>query len=172
MFMKTFEEKWTAWVDGKLAGKELVDFEASLDDQSGANLEKNQAQKLGALLKEHLGAHVLHNEEFFSHQIREAITRETAEGEGTAEKPSWWSIPRLAWVGATAIVIFGLFAIFVTREPVQPPSAYTTQIINTQVDPTTANPYATTTVLQAKKDKVTVLWVEGLKSLPPEYATK
>jgi hypothetical protein len=30
--MKTFEEKWTAWLDGQLIGKELVEFEASLSD--------------------------------------------------------------------------------------------------------------------------------------------
>jgi hypothetical protein len=169
--MKTFEEKWTAWVDGKLAGQELVKFEASLGDKSSADVEKNQARKLGSLLKEHLGSHVLQNQEFFSHQIREAIARETVDRGRGFEKPAWWSIPRLALVGATAIIIFGLFAVFVTREPLQQPSDYTTQIINTQVDPT-ANPYATTTVLEAKNEKVTVLWVEGLKSLPPEYAAK
>ena len=171
MFMKTFEEKWTAWVDGKLAGKELADFEASLDDRSSADLERNEAKKLGGLLKEHLGARALQNADFFNHQIRDAIARETTERETFETRSSWWSVPRLAWVGATALVLFGLFAVFVTREPVQAPSDYLTQIINTQVDPT-ANPYATTTVVEAKKDKVTVLWVEGLKSLPSEYATK
>ncbi len=32
--MKTFEEKWTAWLDGQLTGKELVEFEASLPDRT------------------------------------------------------------------------------------------------------------------------------------------
>ena len=26
--MKTFEEKWTAWLDGELTGRELAEFEA------------------------------------------------------------------------------------------------------------------------------------------------
>ena len=69
--MKTFEEKWTAWLDGQLTGKELIEFEASLPDKAAAKLEKREAKKLGALLKRELGAHMMANEEFFSHQLRE-----------------------------------------------------------------------------------------------------
>ena len=46
--MKTFEEKWTAWLDDQLRGKELADFEASLPDKAAAEAEKREAQKLGA----------------------------------------------------------------------------------------------------------------------------
>ena len=38
--MKTFEEKWTAWIDGELAGDELAQFEASLPDRATAEAEK------------------------------------------------------------------------------------------------------------------------------------
>ena len=65
--MKTFEQKWTAWLDGQLSGKELVNFEASLPDKAAAEAERRAAKKLGALLKEQLGAQALTNEEFFSH---------------------------------------------------------------------------------------------------------
>ena len=34
------------------------------------------------------------------------------------------------------------------------------------------SPYATVSMFQTKQDSVTVLWVDGLKSLPPEYAAK
>lgn len=169
--MKTFEEKWTAWLDGELTGEELSQFEVSLADKSAAEKEKRNVQRLGALLKEHLGAQALNNAEFFSHQVREAIARENAGPTGSADKPAWWNIPRMAWVGATALAMFGLCTFFVMRQPAQAPSDYFTQIINTQVDPT-ANPYATTSVLQGKKDKVTVLWVEGLQQLPSDYAAK
>lgn len=77
--MKTFEEKWTAWLDGQLTGKELIDFEASLPDKAAAELEKRDAKKLGALLKRELGTHVIANAEFFSHQLRERIARENVE---------------------------------------------------------------------------------------------
>ncbi len=54
--MKTFEEKWTAWVDGQLSGRELSEFEASLPDKAAAEGEKASALKLGELLKRELSA--------------------------------------------------------------------------------------------------------------------
>ena len=44
--MKTLEEKWTAWLDGQLSGKELADFEASLPDLAAAEAERRDAHKL------------------------------------------------------------------------------------------------------------------------------
>ena len=59
--MKTFEEKWTAWLDGQLSGRELSEFEASLPDKAAAEAEKAGARKLGALLKRELGVSALTN---------------------------------------------------------------------------------------------------------------
>src|SRR6266481_4125150 len=125
--MKTFEEKWTAWLDGQLSGKELAEFEASLADLEAAEAEKGDALRLGAFLKEQLAAQPLSNEEFFSHQLHERIAHE--------------------------------------REDL-------TQILNSRVDPA-ANPNATIYIFESKNDnKVTVLWTEGLQSLPADYAAK
>ena len=77
--MKTFEEKWTAWLDGQLSGKELAEFEASLPDKAAAEAEKRDVKKLSVLLKRELGAGVLRNEDFFSHQLRERVARESVE---------------------------------------------------------------------------------------------
>jgi len=75
--MKTFEEKWTAWLDDQLSGHELSEFEASLPDKAAAETEKAEARKLRELLKRELSAQQLTNEEFFSHQLREKITQES-----------------------------------------------------------------------------------------------
>ncbi|HEY2142761.1 MAG TPA: hypothetical protein VGH06_00280, partial [Candidatus Udaeobacter sp.] len=75
--MKTFEEKWTAWVDGQLSGRELAEFEASLPDKAAAEAEKADATKLRKLLKSAIGVQTLNNDEFFSHQLREKIARES-----------------------------------------------------------------------------------------------
>jgi len=169
--MKTFEEKWTAWLDGQLSGKELIEFEASLADKAAAEAEKRDAKKLGALLKEELGLRALNNEEFFSHQLRERIARETTQ-DPHRERSTFWTVPHLVWSGATALAIFLICAIAVMREKNPgPQSEYLTQILNARVDPA-VSPNATTYVLEAKKDKVTVLWVEGLQSLPVDYAAK
>jgi len=172
--MKTFEEKWTAWLDGELSGKELEEFEASLPDKAGAEAEKGEAKKLGALLKEQLATHVLTNEEFFSHQLRERIAREETtpvRGRGVNVR-AWWTIPRLFWAGATSLAVFILCAVMVMREkrPTEQ-SQYLTQVLNARVDPA-VSPGATISIFETKEEKVTVLWTEGLQSLPAEYAAK
>src|SRR5438445_417016 len=50
-------------------------------------------------------------------------------------------------------------------------SQYLTQILESRVDPI-VSPNATITMFEKKDDHVTVLWVDGLQSLPPEYAAK
>jgi anti-sigma factor RsiW len=173
--MKTFEEKWTAWVDGELAGSELAEFEAALPDRAAAEAEKRDALKLRTFLKEHLHCRAMGNEEFFSHQLRERIAEDEGgsrvrESAGTGR--AWWPIGRLAWVGATAVAIFSVFAFFVMREtPQADQSQYLSQILNARVDPV-VSPNATITMFESKEDRVTVLWVDGLQSLPSEYASK
>jgi len=46
---KTFEENWTAWLDGQLGGRELSEFEASLPDKAAAEAEKAAARKKAGL---------------------------------------------------------------------------------------------------------------------------
>ncbi len=172
--MKTFEEKWTAWVDGELTGAELVEFEASFPDKATAEAEKREAQTLGTFLKEHLECHAMGNEEFFHHQLRERITADDrgTRGESAGSGRVWWPIGRLVWVGATALAIFSVCTFFVMREqPAADQSQYLSQILNARVDPA-VSPNATISMFESKEDKVTVLWVDGLQSLPSEYASK
>ncbi len=171
--MKTFEEKWTAWLDGELSEKDRLAFEASLADKAAAEDEKRDARKLGALLKEQLGAHALSNADFFNHQLRERIARESTPAlVSKRSRSSWWTIPRLIWSGATAMALFVICAVFVIRErsPADQ-SEYLTQILQARVDPV-VSPNATISMFETKQDKVTVLWVDGLQSLPAEYAAK
>ena len=173
--MKTFEENWTAWVDGELSDAERAEFEASLDDRVAAEAEKNKAHKLGALLREQLQPCAMRNEEFFHHQLRSRIAaemKETVPRQATAARESWWTIRRLLWTGASALALFAVCTFFVMREkPAPSQSQYLTQILNARVDPN-VSPYATVSIFQTKQDRVTVLWVDGLKSLPSDYAAK
>ena len=172
--MKTFEEQWTAWVDGQLSGRELSKFEASLPDKAAAEAEKADARKLGELLKRELSARTLTNEEFFSHQLREKIARlREAPGRQAREaRSTWWTIPRLLWTGALSLAVFLVFTVLVMREknPAEE-SQYLTQILNARVDPV-VSPNATVSIFEVKQDRVTVLWTEGLQSLPADYAAK
>lgn len=175
--MKTFEEKFTAWIDGQLTGKELVEFEASLPDKAAAEAEKQQATKLGSFLKEQIGTPVMSNQDFFNHQLLEAIARDAkAESRPLASpvRETWWSIQRLVWAGAASLAVFVVCTFFVMREqPNAGQSSYLTQITNARIDPV-VSPNATISVfpVDAEKERVTVIWIDGLQSLPSEYAAK
>ena len=174
--MKTFEEKWTAWLDDQLSGRELSEFEASLPDKAAAQAEKAEAKKLGELLKRELSAQPLRNEEFFSHQLRERIVQESGEQSRDRRRrhptSSWWTIPRLLWAGTASLVVFFICTVLVMRQerPAEE-SQYLTQILNARVDPV-VSPNATVSIFEVKQDRVTVLWTEGLQSLPADYAAK
>src|SRR5438046_347770 len=175
--MKTFEEKWTAWLDGQLTGRELSEFEASLPDKAAAEAEKAEAKQLGGLLKRELGARSLTNEEFFSHQLRERIEQETGEGSRASagrrrKNSSWWTIPRLLWAGTVSLALFLVCMVLVMQnEKPAEESQYLTQILNARVNPV-ISPNATVSILEVKQDRVTVLWTEGLQSLPADHAAK
>jgi anti-sigma factor RsiW len=174
--MKTFEEKWTAWLDDQLSGRELSEFEASLPDKGAAQAEKAEAKKLGELMKRELSAHPLKNEEFFSHQLRERIVQESGEqGRERARRSptsSWWTIPRLLWTGTASLAVFLICTVLVIhQERPAEESQYLTQILNARVDPV-VSPNATVSIFEVKQDRVTVLWTEGLQTLPSDYAAK
>ena len=174
--MKTFEEKWTAWIDDQLTGTELTQFEASLPDKGAAEAEKRAAKKLGTLLQRELTPRALANADFFNHQLRQQMDRdepeERPEHGGSEGASVWWPIRRLVWAGAASLAIFMAIAVFVMRDNApNEPSQYLTQIVGAKLDPANG-PDATITIFESKEDRVTVLWTEGLKSLPAEYATK
>jgi anti-sigma factor RsiW len=175
MFTKTFEEKWTAWVDDELSDAERAEFEASLDDRAAAEAEKHQMGKLRALLKEELQPRAMGNEEFFHHQLRDRIAAETeqpAKRSAPQLRESWWTIRRLLWTGVSSLAVFAVCTFFVMRQEQTPDqSQYLTQILNARVDPG-VSPNATVSIFQTKQDRVTVLWVDGLKALPSDYASK
>jgi anti-sigma factor RsiW len=174
--MKTFEEKWTAWLDDQLTGRELSEFEASLPDKAAAQGEKAEAKKLGDLLKRELSARPLKNEEFFSHQLRERIVQESGEqrreGARRSSTSSWWTIPRLLWTGTASLAVFLICTVLVMhQERPAEESQYLTQILNARVDPV-VSPNGTVSIFEVKQDRVTVLWTEGLQTLPGDYAAK
>jgi hypothetical protein len=171
MFMKTFEEKWTAWIDDQLTGRELDDFLASLPDRAAAEAEKQTAKQLGSLLREQAVA--LSNADFFSHQLRERLDRdEEDEAEYESTSTGWWTVRRLLWGAATSFAIFIICAVFVFRDKTPASqSQYLSEILSYRVDPA-VSPNATITPFEKKEEHVTVLWVDGLQSLPKEYAAK
>jgi len=106
--MKTFEERFTAWIDGQLKGEELASFEQELIGREDAMPERANVVKLGALLREHGGAPPLTNQDFFNNSLMERIYSELPTvarkpGEPARQK-TWWGLPKIVWVGAACLV--------------------------------------------------------------------
>ena len=133
--MKTFEERYTAWIDGQLEGGALTAFEQELarraeaGDAEAAGVDKADALQLRALLKEHLQAPVLTNAEFFNHQMRERIDAEctlAARRREAAARPAFrlpafaWPFLRIAGVGAACLFVVG--ALYYGLAPSHPDS--------------------------------------------------
>ena len=164
--MKTFEERFTAWVDGRLSGPELAAFERELADHPEAAADYEDAHKLGALLREHSVAPRLTNVDFFNIQLEQRIKSEMPRAVAPTQKSRSWSfglLPRLALGGAFCLL--SAFALFKTMIPTGSPvekSPYFAQVV--EAWPGEPNIYATT--VYSAEDNVTVLWLDGLDYLP------
>lgn len=115
--MKTFEERYTSWIDGGLEGGALTAFEQELVRRSAAaeaRADKAAALQLRQLLREHLHAPGLANADFFSLQVRERLEAER----GAAPRPeagwnpgwlSWlaWPMARMAGLAAAGLFVAG-----------------------------------------------------------------
>jgi hypothetical protein len=156
--MKTFEEKFTAWLDGLLTGEELRSLEA---ERPSLQQEKNEFLKLKSLLKESLPPRELENPEFFNFQLMERIRRET-QGAARSCRPSLFGLPRLAWGGIGALAVgFALFFTMIPRGDFSDPRAkYVAEVLKTR----TADPKVKATV-ENQKD-MTIIKLDGLDKLP------
>ena len=168
--MKTFEEKFTAWVDGRLEGDELAAFGAELAHVRDADLDKLAAHQLGDLLREHGRAPELANADFFNHQLMQRIEAETPKPKAARERKGFsWSLMHLAWAGAGSLAVaFALFWLVIPTGSVPPPQSEFAAQIRARSD----DPDITATAFRSKENNVTVLWLDGLHYMPESYPLK
>ena len=171
--MKPFEEQFTAWVDGKLSGPELAAFEKELEQHPEAMSERDDARKLGALLRGNSTAPKLANADFFNLQIQQRIVAEQRR-ERPVEKARGWfrSLPRMLAAGAACLLISGaLFKMVIPTTPsldADDSSPYFAQVVESW----TSEPGISANTVYNPKDNVTVLWLDGLDYIPASYQIK
>jgi hypothetical protein len=164
--MKTFEERFTAWLDGALDGEDLQSFER---EHASLAHEKSDFLKLRSLLRCSDHRAQLANPDFFNSQIMAEIAREKVEiaREKAAKTkpgtPLWLGLPRLAWGGLGLLSVgFALFFAVIPRSDYSDPRAkYVAEVLKTK----TAEPKIKATV-DNQKD-MTIIKLEGLDKLPP-----
>jgi hypothetical protein len=181
--MKTFEERFTAWIDGELRGEELAAFEQELLRHEDAMSERANAVKLGALLREHGAAPALTNEDFFNRSLMERIDSELPtipvnHGE-TAGQRTWWGLPKLVWLGAACLVASMIIL------PLIVPNTRDQQAVKPGIEPlpfgdfstgdvyvaevleaTSGDPVVSAVALHSDDNKMTVVWLDGLEYIP------
>ena len=159
--MKTFEEKFTAWLDGNLRGEDLRSFE-----NDSMRSEKEEFHKLKNLLRENLKDCEMEHPDFFNSQVMAQIERERASESRRVR--TLFGVPRFAWGGDFALVIgFALFFTIIPRSQMRDPrSDYVAEVLKAK----TADPNIQATV-DNQKD-ITIIKLENLDKATPEKAKK
>jgi anti-sigma factor RsiW len=166
--MKPFEEQFTAWVDDKLTGAELAAFEKQLAEHPEAAAEKEAAQRLGTLLRDHATVPKLSNPDFFNHQLMQRIAAETPQAAVAERRTPFWSLPRLAWAGAFSLAL--AFALYKSTIRVGTPPGPDSQYFAQVVEAWPSDPSISATTVYSSEDNVTVVWLDGLDYIPATIA--
>lgn len=161
--MKTFEERYTAWLDGGLAAEAQTAFEGELEERSESLTAKTEFAQFQTFFREHSAAPALESADFFNHSILEKLSATNKKSPASTS----WSFPKLAWLGglsmATALVLF--IAIIPKKSETHSQAAYIAQVISAR----SADPQISATAFQthpAEKDDLTVVWLDGLDYVP------
>lgn len=166
--MKTFEERYTAWIDGQLTGETLTAFERELEEKGEP---KDRMATLAGLeqfhtfFQTHSVAPQLDNPDFFNHRVLEQIS--ATKPASDTRKP-WFTIPKLFWMGGfstvTAVLLF--IAIIPKKSESNSQSAYIAQVISAR----SADPRISATALQSRstqeQKEISVVWLDGLDYVP------
>jgi hypothetical protein len=157
--MKTFEEKFAAWLDGTMSAEEARLFQ---NDHPSIRQERTDVLRLRQLLRQDFAARILEHPDFFNAQIMAQIASQSAPRPRLPQ--SWLGLPRLAWGGICALCL-GI-AMFVTLIPhgdlSDPRTGYVAEVLKTK----TQDPNVKATV-DNQKD-MTIIKLEGLQKLPAE----
>jgi hypothetical protein len=156
--MKTFEERYTAYLDGLLSESEVAVFEK---EQPALVAQKVEWTKLQRVLRENLVSVELTNTDFFNRQLLQQITIAPAHRRSVA---GWFGVPWLAWGGLGAVTA-GI-VLFITLIPhgdlSDPGSGYVAEVLKT----TTIDPNVSATVESRKG--ITIIKLEGLEKVPAD----
>jgi hypothetical protein len=173
--MKTFEERYTAWIDQRLSPEEQALFEKELESLPEAARDRTEAHRLGELLRKHGAAPGLTNADFFNHQIVHRIRFAETFHESSRPRTWWrWSLPQLVVAGATALLLaFVLFQMMIppTRSPATASGGGAPYFAEV-VDAWPSDPSISVSTVYTPQDNVTLLWLDGLDYLPASYVLK
>jgi len=168
--MKTFEERWTRWMDGKMSAGELEEFSAELSKYPRAEAERVAVEKIGQLLRGQV-VPPMRNEDFFNEQLAQRMRVEGGESEGReggflgVEWGAMWR--RLIWGGVVGLVVVSGLIWWASRE-VGGGRENGVEVVGLWP----GDPSISASTIYDRQGKITVVWLEGLDYIPPTSALK
>ena len=154
MFMRTFEQRYTAWVDRVLSPR---DGEAFAADHGLLESERAKVARLNDLVGDRFRSVQLSNPDFFSSQIQARIQ---AEQRTPRRKPPFLGVPALVWGGIVSVSCgVALFFALIPHTTPGPNAPYVAQVLKTKTD----------SHVTAKVDSgtgITVIELDGLDKVP------
>ena len=156
------EEKWTAYLDGKLSAQDAAAFER---EHPEAAAERAMHTRIIGAMRRHSPAPVLRNADFFNESIlREIAPSPAPSAAAPAKKHGLFSLWRLAFAGASCLVAaVAIWAAFV-RGGGEKQNLYLAQV----TELTAGDRLLDASVLDA--DGLKMIWIDGLEPLPDDYA--
>lgn len=157
------EEKWTAYLDGKLSAPDAATFER---EHPEAAAERAMHARIIAAVRRHSPAPALRNADFFNESIlREIAPPPAVTAPAPAKARGLFSLWRLAFAGASCLIAaVAIWAAFVRGgggEKQNPYVAVVTEL-------TAGDRLLDASVLDAEGLKL--IWIDGLEPLPDDYA--
>lgn len=154
------EEKWTAFIDGRLGADEAAAFARENPDVAA---EKVAATKIAQALRRHSPPPVLRNADFFNEKILREISPVQRRAEIPSVKPSLWSLWRMALAGACCLLaVAAIYTTFVKGNDSRV-DRYVANVLSVRA----GDDLLSATVLDA--DGLAVVWIDGLDQLPSNY---
>lgn len=157
------EEKWTAYLDGKLPAQEAAAFEL---EHPEAVAERALHSRIVGAVRRHSPAPALRNPDFFNESIlREIAPRPTPSAVAPAKSRGLFSLWRLAFAGASCLIAaVAIWAAFVRGGSGEANERYFAQVTELSA----GDRLLSATVLDAEGLKM--IWIDGLEPLPDDYA--
>ena len=152
------EEKWTAYLDGKLPPQDAAAFER---EHPEAPAERAMHARLISAVRLHSPAPELRNADFFNERILREIAPRTAVA--PQKERRLWPLRGLAFASLCCLLAAGaIYAKFV-RGTEGTRDRYVAQVVSVQAGDASLD----ATVLDA--DGLQVVWIDGLDQLPNDY---
>ena len=160
-------------MDRKMSDGELAEFAEELSRYPGAEAERVSVEKIGQLLRGQV-VPPLRNADFFNEQLAQRMRMEGGERgdrqgrDGGFCGVEWGAMFRwLIWGGVVGSVVVGGLFWWENRE-VNGGRENSAEVVELWA----GDPSISASAIYDRKEKITVVWLEGLDYIPPTYALK